>query len=298
MGISFRKSISLGKFARLNLSKQGLGMSVGIKGVRIGTSKRGSYSHISIPGTGLYERKYYKHKEGSSTQDKGMLGWVLVFIFTLAWLGYSPKTFLISVIILLIAYMTHYNLPAQKVKRKLVMAYKMQLEERFLESIKILSTIINTGHASTTAHLLWGTAYYYTEQHSEAIRHLKPLLVDSDLNTFELMRLVAKSYIFLECYDDSIHYLQLIITHSPDDLNSLYLLGKSFADKGDYETSISVLKQAPLLKRKLGDELLSIHYLLGLNYKNTSDKKNSLKHFKRVYAVNVNYKNVKEEVAL
>lgn len=61
MGFRFRKSINLGGGVRLNLSKRGLGVSVGTKGFRISTSSSGSRMTTSIPGTGLY----YEKKLGS-----------------------------------------------------------------------------------------------------------------------------------------------------------------------------------------------------------------------------------------
>jgi hypothetical protein len=58
MGWSYRKSFKAGPM-RINLSKSGLGTSVGVKGARIGIDARGrSYSHVSIPGTGIQSRRY------------------------------------------------------------------------------------------------------------------------------------------------------------------------------------------------------------------------------------------------
>jgi len=53
MGWLYRKSINLGPL-RINLSKSGIGYSLGGKGVRTGVSAKGRpYKTISIPGTGL-----------------------------------------------------------------------------------------------------------------------------------------------------------------------------------------------------------------------------------------------------
>lgn len=51
--LRFRKSINFGPF-RINLSKSGLGYSVGIPGARITkTAKGNTRKTISIPGTGI-----------------------------------------------------------------------------------------------------------------------------------------------------------------------------------------------------------------------------------------------------
>ena len=57
MGFYYRKSVNLGPF-RVNLSKSGLGYSVGGRGFRVGTTPRGrKYTSFSIPGTGVGYRK-------------------------------------------------------------------------------------------------------------------------------------------------------------------------------------------------------------------------------------------------
>ena len=64
MGIRFRKSFSIGPF-RINLSKSGIGFSVGTKGLRF-TKKAtgGSQVSASLPGTGLsYVKTLPKNKE-------------------------------------------------------------------------------------------------------------------------------------------------------------------------------------------------------------------------------------------
>lgn len=53
MGFYLRKSVSVGPF-RFNLSRSGVGVSAGIKGLRVGTGPRGNY--ISVGRGGLYYR--------------------------------------------------------------------------------------------------------------------------------------------------------------------------------------------------------------------------------------------------
>ena len=54
MGFRFRKGINLGKGFRINLSKSGIGYSIGGKGFRYTKKANGGYRETySIPGTGL-----------------------------------------------------------------------------------------------------------------------------------------------------------------------------------------------------------------------------------------------------
>lgn len=66
MGWGFRRSIKLGPL-KLNLSKSGIGYSVGVRGFRVGKDAKGrSYTSASIPGTGLYSRNYSGSAPGAS----------------------------------------------------------------------------------------------------------------------------------------------------------------------------------------------------------------------------------------
>ena len=60
MGFFFRKAINLGP-VRLNLSKSGVGVSVGAKGVRIGKTARGK-SYVRVGSNGVYYQKYFGEK--------------------------------------------------------------------------------------------------------------------------------------------------------------------------------------------------------------------------------------------
>ena len=55
MGLIFRKSIKLGKHTRLNISKNGIGVSTGVKGLHIGANSKGTY--VSGGKDGIYYRK-------------------------------------------------------------------------------------------------------------------------------------------------------------------------------------------------------------------------------------------------
>ncbi|MBV7438971.1 DUF4236 domain-containing protein [Aeromonas sp. sif2416] len=63
MGIYTRKSISVGPF-RFNLSQSGLGVSAGIKGLRIGTGPRGNYVRIGARSI------YYRSTIPSGSSDR------------------------------------------------------------------------------------------------------------------------------------------------------------------------------------------------------------------------------------
>lgn len=63
MGFRLSKSIRLGKFFRLNLSRGGIGGSVGLGPLRVGTGPRGPRLSVDLPGAGV---SYVKHLGSSS----------------------------------------------------------------------------------------------------------------------------------------------------------------------------------------------------------------------------------------
>jgi tetratricopeptide (TPR) repeat protein len=58
MGFRVQKSIRLGDHMRINLSKSGIGASIHILGVTLGTGPRGAYMSADLPGSGLSYRKH------------------------------------------------------------------------------------------------------------------------------------------------------------------------------------------------------------------------------------------------
>lgn len=65
MGFYIRKSVSAGPF-RFNLSRSGLGVSVGVKGFRIGSGPRGNYVHMGRGGL------YYRASLGRPRRASGL----------------------------------------------------------------------------------------------------------------------------------------------------------------------------------------------------------------------------------
>ena len=54
MGVRFRKSINLGHGVMVNLSKSGIGCSIGARGIRVTKTAKGCVrTTASVPGTGI-----------------------------------------------------------------------------------------------------------------------------------------------------------------------------------------------------------------------------------------------------
>jgi hypothetical protein len=64
MGLRFRRSIRLGKFLRINLSKTGASLSAGRPGATVNFGPKGKKLTVGLPGTGLsYSTKIGQRQE-------------------------------------------------------------------------------------------------------------------------------------------------------------------------------------------------------------------------------------------
>ena len=102
MGLRFRKSISIGKFFRINFSKSGIGYSFGIPGARISRSAKGeTKTTYSIPGTGISytpdkpKNKTKKEKSAIEKESETMrfVKQILFFLIMVA-IAYIAKNYL------------------------------------------------------------------------------------------------------------------------------------------------------------------------------------------------------------
>lgn len=71
VGLRVRRTIRLGKHARINLSRSGVGVSGGVKGLTAGVGPRGARVTASVPGTGLsYEQRVGGRGKKRAKQQK------------------------------------------------------------------------------------------------------------------------------------------------------------------------------------------------------------------------------------
>ena len=92
MGFLFRKRLRLGKFLSLNVSKSGLGLSVGPPGAKFSVNPKRARVQLGIPGTGLgYRRDVSLPQEGgepSAPTHRHAGTWLIVGLLALAFLIY------------------------------------------------------------------------------------------------------------------------------------------------------------------------------------------------------------------
>lgn len=300
MGFRFRKSFKIAPGVKLNMSKSGFGMSAGVKGARIGVNSKGrGYSSVGIPGTGISHTSYSKKAKtnnvvskssGNSGSGKVVL-WIIGIIFGIA----VPPLGFVMLVGIGIYYYTRNKSPKYQAEKRIKDAEKLIVSGSFEEAEKLLREAIALDVTIPRLNFLMGVVLNNQGKHTEAIAYLEKHLLSAPGDE-QVFIAFANCFYETKKYDKVISLIQSASINWEENLKLIQLLGMSFSAKGHHDMAIDVFKKAPLRKRNLDQDLIELHYNLGLTYENADDPKNALKHYKKVYAYDMGYKDVKEKV--
>lgn len=112
----------------------------------------------------------------------------------------------------------------------------------------------------------------------------------------EVEAALVDAYVAMDEAEGAIYHAQRLFDAAPHAPQSLLALATAFEAAGRLDLAIQALEQAPLHKRTLTDELVAIHYHLGTLYEQQGDRAQALHHFKRVYARDITYRDVRSRV--
>jgi tetratricopeptide (TPR) repeat protein len=113
----------------------------------------------------------------------------------------------------------------------------------------------------------------------------------------EVETALVKAYVTINEPESAVYHAQRLLDVAPYEPETLLTLSDAFEAAGRIDLAIQSLEQAPLHKRTLTDELVKIHYRLGMLYERRGDAAEALDHFKRVYARDITYRDVLARVA-
>ena len=302
MSWRFRKSISLSKRLRLNIGKKGFGVSAGVKGLRVGVGSKGVYTSAGIPGTGLYSVNYAgKNSKSSgrtiSNSSGSMTGclFVILGIVGLILLILVPVVGFPLLIIGGIIYYFWSKQPKQKAIQKFTRAENFFNQQNYEEAIVLLNEANQLDKDNYDVIRLLGSTLHNSEKYDEAIKYFKNFLVTNPTD-IDTQIIYANCLYKIKKYKEAINVLQKLPEDFELNLKVIQLLGACFAAQKQFDLAISVFKKAPLQKRNLDDDLMELHYNLALIYEESGDENNALKHFKKVYAENVGYRDVAQKI--
>jgi len=272
-------------------------------GARVGFNSRGSYTSVGIPGTGIHSTTYSKtgRKARSSggrtanpSQSSGggkLLLWLIAIVVGIA----LPPLGVVMVIGAAIYYYQRNKSPKYQAEQRIKKATTFFQEQKYAEAEPLLLEAANIHPENTETDFLLGGVYHNQGKYKEAAPYLERAHQQDPTHEGTLVSL-ANCYFSLGEFDKVIPLMQNFPGGWENNLKALQLLGLSFSNKEQHDLAIEVFKKASLTKRNLDDGLLELHYNLGIVYDAAGQKANAQKHFKKVYAYNMNYKDVLSKI--
>lgn len=302
MGWRFRKSISIGKIARLNIGKSGIGVSIGGKGMRVGMGSRGVYTSTGIPGTGLYNVSYAgknktTHHVGTSNKEMAqvegcLVGCGLILLIGFGLIIYKFNKILGSSLVITGIGIICYKIFSKKERaiRTLGQAKIAYQSKNYNKAISLSEQTITLLPETLEAFYILAFSNYYKQDFQVAINYADKYLKYENEEDVRLLK--ANCFYQLKKYDEAIAISQSYPDNMDNYHQSLQTTALCFLGKEQPELAIETLKRAPLLKRDLTPELMDTHYILGAAYEKSGKKSLALKHYRKIYAKDIGFKDI------
>lgn len=186
--------------------------------------------------------------------------------------------------------------PWYRVKQNMKKVKKFLKANNFSEAIPLLQESYELEGTNMNLLYLLGVAYHAAGKYEESIEPLKKYL-EAHPDDIDTKLVLAYSHYRLNQYKDVVSLLQQFPQVHQNYLLVILLLGDSFRGLKEYDMAINVFKRGPLRKTNLDAYLLQLHYMLAQTYKDKGSKADAVREFSRVYAFDMNYKNVASELA-
>jgi hypothetical protein len=336
MGFRFQRRINLGGGVRLNLSKSGVGMSVGTKGLRVGTGPRGNYTSVGIPSTGLSYRSVSSRnaiprasvRAGFATSGVfellnllPLLFWGVIALVLLcaliaailfaAWsliipLGIGAGT-LWGVVFgyrrwvrsenPIYSFRQSSNRLSQHIANKDWKSALRALDECELIANQ-LDQRIKAGVDLYTVLGMKGLALHQLGRYEEAIPWLQRTVTrNSNPSSVNTERvMLANAYRQTKRYKDAIEVLLVPVAESMD-IQAKVIRADCHLELGQVGAAISILKSTPITKKNLDTNLQGVHYLLAKAYERRGERKQALAELLLVHAADATFMDVAEEIS-
>jgi len=323
VGFRYRRSIRVGKGVRLNISKKGIGVSVGFKGARIGVGPRGVIRTYSIPGTSIsyIKQTSFKSKRNrsgsirSSNSDTGNFSsnkassgdktfyfqkqktnekkWLVLGIISLFFAFVNPG-FIVFLLLFAFLYYRGLNNPENRSKKLYNKALELFLNKKFSKALTLLQRSVEYFEDNIFSHFILAIIYHDQNQFDQAIRHIDKY-ISRNPNDIAAKFIKADCFFESQQYELAIDLLQSFKFYSEEyEINRILLLGKCYFNLEKYDIAIEQFKKAPIMKKKINEDILECKYWLGVSYYKTGDKKKAKTQLAKVYAENSNFLEVEK----
>ncbi|AYO30643.1 DUF4236 domain-containing protein [Biomaibacter acetigenes] len=320
MGWRLRKSIKIAKGVRLNVSKSGLGLSVGGKGFRVGVGPKGAYTSTSIPGTGLYSINYLgKTKSANSyestvhentkqyyeniqmprelskkfVKDDPIGGLGIIAAIVLLFISW-PLAFIVGILSCIWINKKEKASPHGQAKEFFIKGKTAYRNGDYQKALECFSKVIELCPDTYSFYPEVAFLYRMAGKLQEAIN-----LFEKYLEVYPEDHIVKLNYGItyghLGDYEKLIEILQTLPVDVKQELPVINAMGYAYLALNKPELAIEILEKGPVRSRKIMDEQMkNFRYLLGTAYKENGDTAKAIKEFQKIYAEDANYNDVKD----
>lgn len=324
MGFHLRKSFKCGPF-RFNLSNSGLGISTGVKGLRVGIDGKGrSYIGGGIGPIRYREYATEKNKDinytDNSTNDipqeltTNLAIEILIKVFCAI-----PAIF---ICLLMIIALTTINEPGskpvlcillpfffifiipflpsknKKMKNNLKMALEFYKNNDFLNAIEYFKM---TEDLFPKKLSIFVRDWVY-EKHFECLEKIGNHEDALDLVNMHYIsgsrEKIIRCYFNLKMWDKLINFIQTKYTETEKNDNPAVfaILAECFLESGKKEIALETMLSGPIGKRSMNMQMCAFRYTLGKCYEANNDIKSALKQYRKVYSFDTTYEDVSEKI--
>jgi len=306
MGFRYGKSLRIGKGFRLNISKSGVGMSVGVKGARIGVGPRGLIRTYSIPGTSVSYTKQtslksrknshsyadtddYRENKVSNESESFYFGkqktnekkWLVLGIISMF---FAIVNYVFVIFLLLFGYLYYHELKNHKNKSGKLYnkALDFYQNKNFSKAIPLLKKSVECFDENKSSLFLLAVIYHEQKQFDKAIKHIDYYIA---LDSLDKMAKLIKADCLFEAkkIDKAIELLQSFSFDNKElEIKRTILLGKCFFYLEKYNMAIEQFTKVPISKGNTDGDILECNYLLGVSYYMIEDKEKA-----KIYLSNI-----------
>lgn len=195
----------------------------------------------------------------------------------------------------LVAWLVWRNRPQQRSMRRVRRAVRALEKNQTGIALKQLQEAHLLDPSNTDA-LYWLGLLLSRQQRQEEAEEALAIVAERVPGLPEVEAALVEAYVATGEPENAIYHAQRLFDVAPYAPETLLKLADAFEAAGRPDLAIQSLQQAPLHKRMLTEPLVQIHYRLGLLYERQGDPAQALHHFKRVYARDITYRDVRARV--
>jgi len=149
---------------------------------------------------------------------------------------------------------------------------------------------------SNSDALYWLGLLLSQQQRQEEAAEALSLVAERVPGLPEVEAALVDAYMAMDAPESAVYHAQRLFDGAPYASETQLKLAEAFEAAGKLDLAIQALEQAPLHKPVLTEALLQIHYRLGTLYERQGNPAQALHHFKRIYARDITYQDVRMRI--